>query len=134
MGRAGTIARRSFLIGSAAIAGGVAFGVWRFHTPYANPLQANLPEGAAALTPYVLITEDAITLITPRADSGQGAVSVQAALIAEELDVDLDQVATDPGPPSPPTGTPRFRRMRCRSAPPTRAGWPTRCAVLPMRR
>jgi isoquinoline 1-oxidoreductase beta subunit len=101
MGRAGTIARRTFLAGSAAITGGVAFGIWRFHTPYANPLQADLPEGAAALTPYVLITADAITLITPRADSGQGAVSVQAALIAEELDVDLAQVATDPGPPSP---------------------------------
>ncbi|MFO7759425.1 MAG: molybdopterin cofactor-binding domain-containing protein [Roseovarius sp.] len=101
MGRAGTIARRTFLIGSAAIAGGVAFGVWRFHTPHANPLQSDQPEGAAALTPYVLITAETITLITPRADSGQGAVSVQAALIAEELDVDLGQVATDPGPPSP---------------------------------
>jgi len=56
MGRAGTIARRTFLAGSVAIAGGVAFGIWRFHTPHANPLQAGLPEGAAALTPYVLIT------------------------------------------------------------------------------
>lgn len=101
MGRARTIARRTFLIGSAAIAGGVAFGVWRFHTPHANPLLDDLPKGAAALTPYVLITARAITLITPRADSGQGAVSVQAALIAEELDVDLDQVETDPGAPSP---------------------------------
>lgn len=101
MGRVKTIARRTFLIGSAAIAGGVAFGVWRYKTPHANPLLADLPEGAAALTPYVLITADAITLITPRADKGQGAISVQAALIAEELDVDLDQIETDPGPPSP---------------------------------
>lgn len=99
MGRAKTIARRAFLIGSAAIAGGVAFGVWRFRTPYANPLLRDLPEGAAALTPYVIITAEAITLITPRADKGQGATSVQAALLAEELDVDLDQVRTDPGPP-----------------------------------
>lgn len=100
MGRVKTIARRSFLIGSAAIAGGVAFGVWRYRTPHANPLLADLPEGAAALTPYVLITADAITLITPRADKGQGATSLQAALIAEELDVDLDQIRTDPGAPS----------------------------------
>lgn len=99
MGRARTIARRGFLIGSAAIAGGVAFGVWRFKTPYPNPLLADLPEGAAALTPYVVITKEAITLITPRADKGQGAVSIQAALIAEELDVDLDQVRTEFGPP-----------------------------------
>ncbi len=101
MGRIKTIARRTFLIGSVAVAGGVAFGVWRYRTPYTNPLLHDLPEGAAALTPYVLITADAITLITPRADKGQGAVSVQAALIAEELDVDLDQVKTDPGPPDP---------------------------------
>ena len=99
MGRARTIARRGFLIGAAAIAGGVAFGVWRFKTPYPNPLLADLPEGAAALTPYVVITKEAITLITPRADKGQGAVSIQAALIAEELDVDLDQVRTEFGPP-----------------------------------
>ena len=101
MGRVKTIARRTFLIGSVAIVGGVAFGVWRYKTPYANPLLSDLPEGAAALTPYVLITSDAITLITPRADKGQGAISVQAALVAEELDVDLDQIKTDPGPPSP---------------------------------
>lgn len=101
MGRARTIARRGFLVGSVAIAGGVAFGVWRFKTPYANPLLADLPEGAAALTPYVRITADSIILITPRADKGQGAVSVQAALIAEELDVTLDQVETEFGPPSP---------------------------------
>ncbi|MDZ7710962.1 MAG: molybdopterin cofactor-binding domain-containing protein [Roseovarius sp.] len=99
MGRIKTIARRSFLIGSVAIAGGVAFGVWRYATPYANPLLRDLPEGAAALTPYVRITGDAITLITPRADVGQGAVSVQAMLIAEELDVTLDQVETEFGPP-----------------------------------
>jgi isoquinoline 1-oxidoreductase beta subunit len=100
MSRAGKIARRTFLIGATAIAGGVAFGVWRYKTPYANPLEADLPEGAAALTPYVLVTAEGITLITPRSDLGQGAYSVQAALIAEELDVDLDQVTVDPGPPS----------------------------------
>ena len=99
MGRTRTIARRTFLIGSAAIAGGVAFGVWRNVTPYPNPLLTNLPEGAAALTPYVLINADGITLITPRADLGQGAYAIQALLIAEELDVDPGQVTLDPGPP-----------------------------------
>ncbi len=100
MGRARRIARRTFLIGSAAIAGGVAFGVYSHHRPVANPLLDDPPPGAAALTPYVLITAEAITLITPRADMGQGAYGVQAALIAEELDVELDQVRLDPGPPS----------------------------------
>ncbi len=95
------ITRRSLLVGSAAIAGGVAFGVWRYQTPYDNPLKEGLSEGAAALTPYVLIDAEGITLVTPRSDVGQGAYSVQAALIAEELDVSLDQVRVWPGPPSP---------------------------------
>lgn len=38
-------------------------------------------------------------MITSRADSGQGAYSVQAILIAEELDVELDQIKVDPGMP-----------------------------------
>jgi isoquinoline 1-oxidoreductase beta subunit len=99
MSRAGKIARRTVLIGSVAIAGGVAFGVAAYRRPYANPLLDGLEPGAAAITPYVKIDADGITLITPRADKGQGAYSVQAALIAEELDVELDQVRVDPGPP-----------------------------------
>lgn len=99
MSRVGKIARRGFLIGSAAVAGGVVFGVYRYRTPYANPLRAGLAPGAAVLTPYVRIDAQGITLITPRADMGQGAYSVQAALIAEELDIELDRIAVDPGPP-----------------------------------
>ncbi len=99
MGKVKTIARRSFLIGSAAIAGGVAFGVWRYKTPYANPLVEGLAEGEAALTPYVKIDAQGVTLITPRADKGQGVYHVQAVLIAEELDVDLEDIKVDPGPP-----------------------------------
>ena len=100
MGRIKTIARRTFLIGSTAILGGVAFGYYAYKKPIANPLLDDLAEGAAALTPYVLIDQNGITLITPRTDVGQGAYSVQAALIAEELDVRLDQVNVDPGTPS----------------------------------
>ncbi len=95
-----TIARRTFLIGSAAIAGGVAFGAYAYKRDPENPLLAGLADGEAAITPYVRIDADGITLITPRADSGQGVYSVQAAMIAEELDVELAQVRVDPGPPS----------------------------------
>ena len=52
MSRFGTIARRSFLIGSAAIAGGVAFGWYAYRKPIAYPL---LRGTAIALTPYVMI-------------------------------------------------------------------------------
>ncbi|MEP3435622.1 MAG: molybdopterin cofactor-binding domain-containing protein [Hoeflea sp.] len=101
MGRLKTFSRRAFLIGSVAVAGGVAFGAYMVKKPHANPLLADLGDGEAAITPYVRIDADGVTLITPRADKGQGAYSVQAALIAEELDVELDQVKVDPGPPSP---------------------------------
>ncbi|WP_223420807.1 xanthine dehydrogenase family protein molybdopterin-binding subunit [Tateyamaria pelophila] len=101
MARIGTIARRTFLIGSAAVVGGVAFGYYAYKRPAQNPLLEGLDSGTAALTPYVKIDQSGITLITPRADSGQGAYSVQAMLIAEELDVGLDQIRVDPGVPSP---------------------------------
>ncbi|MEP3944344.1 molybdopterin cofactor-binding domain-containing protein [Ascidiaceihabitans sp.] len=100
MSKIGKIARRTFLIGSAAIVGGVAFGYYAYKKPVANPLLKGLAEGETALTAYVKIDADGITLITPRADSGQGAYSVQAIMIAEELDVELDQIKVDPGVPS----------------------------------
>lgn len=101
MGHLKTIARRTFLFGSAAIVGGVAFGVYLYKKPLVNPLLDDLADGEASMTEYVRITADGVTLITPRADKGQGAYHVQAALIAEEMDIDLDQVTVEPGPPAP---------------------------------
>ncbi|MFK7835524.1 MAG: molybdopterin cofactor-binding domain-containing protein [Sulfitobacter sp.] len=101
MGRMRTIARRSFLVGSAAILGGVAFGTYMYKRDLANPLEAGLEPGGATFNPFVKIDAEAVTLITPRADVGQGAYSVQAHLIAEELDVDLGAVRIEPGPPDP---------------------------------
>ena len=45
MSRAGTIARRTFLIGSAAIAGGVAFGIYAYKRTPTNPLLRGLGAG-----------------------------------------------------------------------------------------
>ena len=101
MSRLRTITRRSFIVGSAAIAGGVAFGTYLYKRDLKNPLLEGLAPGAAAITPYVKIDASGVTLITPRADVGQGAYSIQAHMIAEELDVDLDAVQITPGPPSP---------------------------------
>ncbi len=100
MGRVKTIARRSFLIGSAAIAGGVAFGTYLYKRDGTNPLLADLKMGETAITPYVKIDAQGITLITPRADVGQGAWSMQAHLIAEELDIDPATATLISGPAS----------------------------------
>lgn len=90
------IARRSFLVGSAAILGGVAFGTYKYHQPAPNPLEPG--EGKAVLNPFVFVDQSGVTLIAPRAEMGQGVHSSWAALIAEELDVDPAQVTVIHGP------------------------------------
>lgn len=100
MSRMAAIARRTFLVGSAAIAGGVAFGTYLVRRTPANPLLAEPHEGAAVFNPWVKIDAKGITLIAPHTDLGQGVRSVQAALIAEELDLQWGQFNVEPGPPS----------------------------------
>jgi isoquinoline 1-oxidoreductase beta subunit len=100
MGRVAKIARRTFLIGSAAVAGGVAFGVYAVKNPHANPLSDGLAENEATFNPWVKISPEKITLITPHADLGQGVVHMQATLIAEEMDLDHGQFETSFGDPS----------------------------------
>ena len=94
------IARRGLLFGSLAIAGGVAFGWWKYKTPYANPLEEGLAEGAATLNPYVLIDGSGVTVIAPRAEMGQGIHTTLAALVAEEMDLAWDQIRVIHGPAS----------------------------------
>ena len=101
MGRLKTITRRAFLIGSVAVTGGVAFGAYMVGRDPENPLLNELAEGEAAITPFVKITSNGITLITPHADVGQGVYHAQAMLIAEELDVEPGQFDVSPGNPSP---------------------------------
>jgi len=98
MSRIGTIARRTFLIGSVAIVGGVAFGTYQARKPAPNPLSPG--PGEAALNPFVFIDQQGVTLIAPRAEMGQGVRTTWAALIAEELDVELADIRVIHGPPA----------------------------------
>ena len=100
MGRAMKIARRGFLLGSAALLGGVAFGWYRYATPYQNPLESGLAQGEVTLNPYVLINADGVTVIAPRAEMGQGIHTTLAALVAEEMDLDWSQIRVLHGPAS----------------------------------
>ena len=92
------IARRTFLVGSVAVAGGVAFGVYKWNETPDNPLSAR--PGAQPLNAFVIINQDGVTLITPKAEMGQGTQSTLAALVAEELDVDWQDIRTEHGPPA----------------------------------
>lgn len=100
MERVRTITRRTFLVGSAAIVGGVAFGTYMMQRQLPNPLEDNLADGEATFNPWVLIDSEKVTLITPHGDKGQGVMSAQAALIAEELDIEFGQFETSFGKPS----------------------------------
>lgn len=101
MGRVAKIARRTFLIGAAVVAGGAAFGYWTYRRPYPNPLEDDLAEGEATFNPFVKIASDnTITVIAPRAEMGQGISTTLAAFVAEELDVTLDKVTVEHGPAS----------------------------------
>lgn len=84
------------MIGSAAVAGGVAFGVWAYKRPAPNPLTGK----GHALTPYVVIDANGITLIAPRAEMGQGVQTTLAAFLAEEMDLAWEQVRVMHGPAS----------------------------------
>jgi isoquinoline 1-oxidoreductase beta subunit len=100
MGRIRTIARRTFIIGAAAAAGGLVVGWVAYKWPIANPLLDDADPDDAVLNPYVRIDPNGITIITPRADVGQGVHSALAMLVAEELDVAWGGFAVEHGPPS----------------------------------
>ncbi len=95
--RIGKVTRRTLLVGAVAVAGGAAFGVWQIRRPLDNPLA---PERGATLNPFLIIDGDGVTIITPRAEMGQGIHTTLAALVAEELDVAWEQVKSWHGPPS----------------------------------
>ena len=101
MASIGKIARRTFLFGAAAVAGGAAFGYWYVSRPYPNPLEGDLAEGEATFNPYVKIGSDnTVTVIAPRAEMGQGISTTLAAFVAEELGIPLEDLKVEHGPTS----------------------------------
>jgi isoquinoline 1-oxidoreductase beta subunit len=98
MGRIAKYTRRGFLVFAAALAGGTAFVAWKASEIPPNPLAPG--EGEAALNPWVLIGPGGVTIVTPRAEMGQGVHTTLAALVAEELDLAWEDVRVIHGPPA----------------------------------
>ena len=94
--------RRIFLLGTLSVASGLglAVGYREWTLPPRLPKSIDLEAGQISLTPYVVIDQEGIKLIAPRAEMGQGIHTTLAALVAEELDVQLDSVMVIHGPPS----------------------------------
>ncbi len=90
-----TVSRRGFIQGTAAFSGGLMVGVC---VPLAGPAQA----AALVHTPtaWVHIADDnTITLLSARAEMGQGVYTSMPMLIAEELNVDIKKVQVAFAPP-----------------------------------
>src|SRR5712692_8315168 len=82
--------RRSFLISSAAVGGGLALGL---RLPPFGPAVVRAADGSPEITVWVAIRPDNTTLIRAvRAEMGQGTITGLAQLIAEELDCDWSKV------------------------------------------
>lgn len=79
--------RRSFLIGSAAVAGGLMIGM--------RPISsvAKQADSQDMLTGYIQITPDnKVTILSSQFDMGQGPYHGLATLVVEELDADWSQI------------------------------------------
>lgn len=106
MGDIASLSRRAFIVGSAAVAGGVAFGSYGIAgqaaaTAASNPLAAGLGPNSMTFNPWVEISPEKITLIAQHADIGQGVGSVLPIMIAEEMDLDPGQFEIRFAGPSP---------------------------------
>lgn len=107
MGEMPNLSRRSFVFGSVAVAGGVAFGQYGqaqqavSSAAAANPLTAGLGPNSVTFNPWVEISPDKITLIAQHADKGQGVGSIQPLMIAEEMDLEPHQFEIRFAGPSP---------------------------------
>ncbi|WP_342315445.1 molybdopterin cofactor-binding domain-containing protein [Lysobacter sp. FW306-1B-D06B] len=92
--------RRAFLQTVAAVGGSLVVGF-----QLGGPTQAAAARAGKGAKPwsanaFIRIAPDgAVTLVVPYVEMGQGAYTSQAQLLAEELDVGLDQVKVEPAPP-----------------------------------
>ena len=106
MGVMQNLSRRAFIVGSAAMAGGIAFGSYSQAEQAAvpahpNPLATGLGPNSVTFNPWVEISPEKITLIAQHADIGQGVGSVQPIMIAEEMDLEPGQFEIRFAGPSP---------------------------------
>ena len=87
------ISRRTFLISSAAVGGGLALGL---RLPPFGPAVVRAADGSPEITVWVVIRPDNSTVIrVVRAEMGQGTVTGLAQLVAEELECDWNKVSIE---------------------------------------
>lgn len=93
-----TLSRRSFLRAGAAAGGGLMLSL---SLPFATHAAATAADDIFAPNAFVRIGSDGmIVLIMPYVEMGQGTYTAIPMLIAEELEVDLQQIRLEHAPPN----------------------------------
>jgi isoquinoline 1-oxidoreductase subunit beta len=88
-----TLNRRSFVIGTAAVGGGLALGL---DLPFGGPGMARAAEVAPEVNAWVVIRpDDTVVIRVARSEMGQGSLTGLAQLVAEELECDWSKVTTE---------------------------------------
>ncbi len=86
------IDRRSFLISSAAVGGGLALGL---RIPF-GPAVVRAQDGSPEINAWVVIRpDDTVVIRVARSEMGQGTLTGLAQLVAEELECDWSKVTTE---------------------------------------
>src|SRR6185295_3642381 len=90
--------RRTFLVTGAAAGGGLLLGVY---LPRSIRAAAQVADETFAPDAFVrIMPDDSITLVMPQVEMGQGTYTSMSMLIAEELEVALDQIGVEAAPPN----------------------------------
>ena len=92
------LSRRTLLVSGAATGGALVLGLYLSRSIGAK---AQITEETLAPNAFLRIRpDDSITLVMPQVEMGQGTYTSMPMLIAEELEVDLDQVSLEAAPPN----------------------------------
>jgi isoquinoline 1-oxidoreductase beta subunit len=90
--KASKLDRRSFIVGTAAVGGGLALG---FPLPL-GPSIVRAQDGSPEITAWVVIRpDDTVVIRIARSEMGQGTLTGLAQMVAEELECDWAKVTTE---------------------------------------
>src|ERR1700752_30431 len=88
--------RRSFLVGTAAVGGGLMLGL---EIPFGTKV-VRAQDGSPEINAWVVIKpDDTVVIRVARSEMGQGTITGLAQMVAEELECDWSKVTTQHPPP-----------------------------------